>query len=60
MRDLVDIGKNDKLYVDSDQVLVILPDEKKTFGSIVVVVGVSHPIATSLSPQDVLSRLQGV
>ena len=59
MRDLINIGKLEPLYIDANEVMAILPDEKKTFGSIVIVMGLSHPVATSLEPGDVIARLRG-
>lgn len=58
MRDLVNIGKDEVLYVDADLIIAILPDANKGFGSIVVVQGINNPVATSLNPADVVKRLK--
>ena len=58
MRDLVDVGKDEVLYVDSDLVVLILPDEQKGFGSLVIIDGAPAPVRTSLSPTEVYQRLE--
>ena len=57
MRDLVNIGRDEILYVDAELIIAILPDTNKGFGSFVVAQGLNAPVATSLNPEDVMKRL---
>jgi len=59
MRNLVDIGKDEVLYVDADLVVIILPDEQKGFGSLVITDGAPAPLRTSLAQVEVYQRLAG-
>ena len=60
MRNLINIGKDDDLYVDTELVVLLMPDEQKGFGTLVFMEGAPAPVRTSLTPKDVYSRLNGM
>ena len=61
MRNLMNIGKApDVIYADAELVVLIMPNENKGFGSLVFMEGAPAPLNTSLCPDDVYSRLEGL
>lgn len=59
MRNLVNVGQNENVYLDADLVVLIMPNEQKGFGSLIFMDGAPAPIGTTKAPDEVMRALKG-
>ena len=54
----VDVGKDEPCYVTPLSVVAVLPNTPRA-GSLIVLKDSKHPLASNLTPTEVIERLQG-